>query len=121
MRQAEIGCLLEGASCRVAPRWDPHKVELEAVTESESGGFLEEVVHSVAAAATFADGAECNAAVRYRKHPAIPASFSGEMSQERKGTLDLEEVDVLVSLEREREKGFPWKRQGAPENTGSGG
>ena len=61
--------------CGVASRWDPHGVELEAMTEAESGGFLEEVVHS--------EGAECDAAVRYRKHPAIPASFSGEVSQER--------------------------------------
>ena len=53
------------------------------MAEAESGGFLEEVVHSAAAAATLAEGAECDAAVRYRKHPAILASFSGEVSQER--------------------------------------
>ena len=69
--------------CGVAPRCDPHGVELEAMTEAESGGFLEEVVRSAAAAATLAECAECDATVRFRKHPAIPASFSGEVSQER--------------------------------------
>ena len=100
--------------CRVAPRWDPHNIELEVVTETESGGFLEEVILSAAAAATFAEGAECDAAVHYRRHPAITASFSGEMSQEREGALDLEEIDVLVRLKREREEGFPRKRRGVP-------
>ena len=68
--------------CRLAPRWDPHDVELEPITETERGGFLEEVIHS-AAAATLAEGAERDAAVRQRKHPAILASFRGEVSQER--------------------------------------
>ena len=68
---------------RVAPRWDPHDVELEAVTKTERGDLLEEVVYPAAAAATFAESAERNAAVRQRKYSAIALSFRGEMPQER--------------------------------------
>ena len=91
------------------PRLGPHDVELEPVTETERGGLLEEAVHSPAAAASFAEGAECDAADRYRKDPAIAVSLHSEMSQVRQSALDFEEVNVLVSLERKREKGLPWK------------
>ena len=50
---------------------NPHDVELEPVTDTERGGFREEVVHSPAAAASFAESAQRDAADRYRKHPAI--------------------------------------------------
>ena len=42
-----------------------------------------EVVNPAAAVATFAESAERNAAVRQRKHLAIAASFSDEVSQDR--------------------------------------
>ena len=53
------------------------------------------------------------------------------MPQERQSALNLEEVDVLVSLQRKREEGLPRKRQDdrafqaaaarVSENTGLGG
>ena len=64
--QAVLGAVLE-VLCpawrvrRVAPRWGPNDVELEAVTKTEHGDLLEEVVYPAAAAATFAEGAERNA------------------------------------------------------------
>ena len=98
---------------------------------TESGDFPEEAVHSSAAPATVAEGAERDAAVRQSEYPAIPATFRGGMPQERQSALNLEEVDVLVSLERKREEGLPRKRQDdrafqaaaarVSENTGLGG
>ena len=89
--------------CGVAPRWDPHNVELEAITEAESGGFLEEAVHSAAAAATLAEGAECDGC------PLSQAPFdSGDhQRREAKRALSISRRLMRVSLGRKREEGFP--------------
>ena len=58
------GAVLWKAHLRGCPTLGPHNIGLEAATETESGGFPEEVIRSAGAAATFAEGAECGAAVR---------------------------------------------------------
>ena len=71
-RQREA-CPLDGATAglphvgtHTTSNWNPKQ-------RQRRGGFLEEAVHPAASAATFAEGAERNATVRQREHPAISA------------------------------------------------
>ena len=91
---AEIGCPLEGASAGL-----PHVGRRRAATCLRRKFTLRLLATRLSVSAS---------------NPAIPASFRGEVSQERQSTLNLEEVDVLVSFECKREEGFPRKRQSIP-------